>query len=244
MALKRIIMFLAVIFIFTLISIGLENYTQQEDTLQYEREEGFITRVIDGDTLELNSGEKIRLLGINTPERNKPLYEEAKTFLKEIENTTIQLERENLDKDKYQRKLRYVFDHNRNFNIELVQEGLATTFLLENLFYEEKLRNAEEYAREQGKGLWEKSTHTCAPCIILQELNEKEEYLILKNACPIQCNLSGWTIKDDANHFITLKNIEKKSTTTYQSKGKIWNNEGDRFFLRDNKGKLVLFYEY
>ena len=46
-----------------------------------EKEIVIVKRVIDGDTIELESGERVRLLGINTPEKGEWLYEEAKKFL-------------------------------------------------------------------------------------------------------------------------------------------------------------------
>ena len=44
-----------------------------------------ISRVIDGDTVELEDGRTIRLLNINTPEKGRPFSDEATDFLKEYE---------------------------------------------------------------------------------------------------------------------------------------------------------------
>jgi len=69
-----------------------------------------VTRIIDGDTFEISSGEKIRLLCVDTPEENQKGYEEAKQFLSDlILNKPIRLETENQDKDSYGRLLRYVY---------------------------------------------------------------------------------------------------------------------------------------
>ena len=43
-----------------------------------------VSRIIDGDTIELQNGERVRLLGINTPEKGQPYYEEATNRLKEL----------------------------------------------------------------------------------------------------------------------------------------------------------------
>ena len=57
-----------------------------------ERTTVFVARVIDGDTIELDSGQKLRLKGINTPEKSIIGYTEAKDFLKELsENKSLKL---------------------------------------------------------------------------------------------------------------------------------------------------------
>ena len=43
-----------------------------------------VSKVIDGDTIKLQNGERVRLLGINTPEMGQPYYEEATNRLKEL----------------------------------------------------------------------------------------------------------------------------------------------------------------
>ncbi len=69
-----------------------------------------VTRIIDGDTFEIASGEKIRLLCIDTPEENQKGYEEAKQFLSDlILNKQIRLEADSQDKDSYKRLLRYAY---------------------------------------------------------------------------------------------------------------------------------------
>ena len=174
-----------------------------------------------------------------------PYYQEAKDYLiLEIENKTIEVLRDKEDIDKYDRKLRYVFYEDRLLNIEILQEGLATSFMLDGLKYEDKLRKAEESARESEIRLWEKSYDECADCIELVELNYTDEFFIISNDCDFSCNLNGWIVKDDANHIFKLDNLNAGEEQKYESKTKIWNDEGDRFFMRDETGKLVVFYEY
>ena len=105
-------------------------------------------------------------------------------------------------------------------------------------------RSAETYARENEIGLWEKSTEKCSECITLEILDPEEEYFIIENNCENTCELTGWLVKDDANHHFNLRKIEGKTQEKYVSEGKVWNNNGDRYFMRDGNGKLVIFYEY
>lgn len=107
-----------------------------------------VSRVIDGDTLELENGETIRLLGIDAPEVDEEEYIDAKERLEFlVNNQEIQLESDLEDKDKYGRLLRYVFKDGVNINVRLVKEGYACTYILSDLKYKEELLNAEKHAK-------------------------------------------------------------------------------------------------
>ena len=123
-----------------------------------------VGRVIDGDTFETKDGEKIRILGINTPEKNEPLYPEAKEFLiKEIENKSIEIDIK--DSDRYGRTLAHI-DKNK----DLLENGLAYLYYYEKDSYYNALKKAEESARNSKLGLWKKSPNE--NCIELIELKE------------------------------------------------------------------------
>ncbi|MDP3027554.1 MAG: thermonuclease family protein [Nanoarchaeota archaeon] len=245
MKLKRLLAFLIVIALLALLSVYYPKLTGESiKENEYEKETIFVSRVIDGDTFEDDSGQSYRLLGINTPEKKMPYYQEAKDFLRQIENKTVDILRDNEDEDKYNRKLRYIFYEDRLLNVEILQEGLATSFMLEGLKYESKLRNAETYAKNNGVKLWEKSGDECSSCIKLLELNYTDEFFIINNNCNFDCDLNSWIIKDDANHIFKLDNLNAGEEKRYDSEIKIWNDEGDRFFMRDEIGRLVVFYEY
>lgn len=245
---KRILIFLIIIIALGFLAYYYPRLTGEavndnNNNIEYQREDVFVNRVIDGDTIETSNG-TIRLLGINTPEKKMPYYAEARDFLKQIENKSVEILRDKEDIDKYDRKLRYVFYENRLLNIEILENGLATSFMLEDLKYEDKLKQAEDYAKNNGIRLWEKSREDCAKCIKLVELNYSAEYFIINNDCDFDCDLNGWTAKDDANHIFKLESLNAEQEKRYDSKTKIWNDEGDRFFMRDETGKLVVFYEY
>ena len=246
MKLRRLFIFLLIILLLALLSVYWPKLTGKSiNNQEYKKEPVFVSQVVDGDTFKDLNGQSYRLLGINTPEKNKPYYKEAKDFLKkEIENKSIEILRDVEDTDRYHRKLRYIFHNNNLINVEIVQNGLATTFMLDGLKYKDKFINAEKFARENRINLWKKSTDVCADCIILVRLEPIEDYFILENKCNLICNLTGWIIKDDANHFTYLDYLNSGEEKEYKSKTEIWNDNGDRFFMRDNKGELVVFYEY
>ena len=64
--------------------------------LDTEETGSLVTRVIDGDTVELSNGERVRLIGIDTPEIDEYYYEEATEELRSlIEGKTVRMESDN-----------------------------------------------------------------------------------------------------------------------------------------------------
>ncbi len=246
MRLRKFLIFLLVILLLALISIywpKITNAVSGNAINDNGKEPAFVKRVIDGDTIDTDIG-RIRLLGINTPEKSYYLHDEAEDYLREIENKSVLLLRDGDDVDKYNRKLRYIFYDNRIINVDILQNGYATSFLTDGLIYKDKLKTAEDFAMKSGIGLWEKSNDKCASCTKLKELNANDEYFIIENSCNFQCNLNGWVVKDDANHFFKLTSLNALDNKKYVSPEKIWNDDGDRFFMRDKQGKLVVYYSY
>lgn len=114
------------------------------------------TRAIDGDTFVIDSGEKIRLIGMNTPEKGEYYYTEAKEKLEAlILNKTIYLEKDKKNKDKYGRSLRYVYTDDYFVNLELVKDGYARSYLIEpNDRYISKIKETETEAKDKKIGIW------------------------------------------------------------------------------------------
>jgi micrococcal nuclease len=121
-----------------------------------------VKRVIDGDTVELESGEKVRYIGIDTPETldpRKPVQcfgKEAAAKNRElVEGKRVRLEKDVTDRDKYSRLLRYVYVDKTFVNLELVKQGFALSYTYPpDVKYQDLLVAAEKEAREAGRGLW------------------------------------------------------------------------------------------
>lgn len=201
-----------------------------------------VSRVIDGDTFEAETEdgtEKFRLLGINTPEKNQPFYEEAKQFLKQFENKTLKLE--DFGKDKYQRTLGYVYYNNQLINKQILENGLGNLYYYEQDSHYNEMKKAEERARNKELGIWKKSDNFgCIQLIELQyqeqERCKNQEQLILKN----NCETINAILKDDATHIYNLRLDNGLSTKNFSC---IWNDDGDSLYLSDESG-LLLFYRY
>ncbi len=113
--------------------------------------------VIDGDTLKLNTTEKVRLSGINTPEKKECHYQESKDKLKELTlKKEIFLEKDYTNKGKYGRLLRYVHTKDQDINKNLVLNGYARVY--DKYAYDTKkykeLKELEHKARLQNLGVW------------------------------------------------------------------------------------------
>ena len=124
-----------------------------------------VKQVVDGDTIILESGERVRLLGINTPEVNhpkkpvEPFGKEAAEFTKRmVEGKLVRLEFDQHapKEDKHSRIFAYVFLQNGTFlNAEIIRQGYG--FVVRSippLKYEFEFVQLELSARKNRAGLW------------------------------------------------------------------------------------------
>ncbi len=119
-------------------------------------EEALVTRVIDGDTVELLDGQRVRYLCIDTPELGEDYYDEAsRRNMELVEGKVVELWTGLENRDVYGRLLRFVFVDGTFVNAELVAEGLATAYIFNpDERYSQLFVQLEEYARMKDVGLW------------------------------------------------------------------------------------------
>ena len=258
---KRQKCFILIIFLILFFIVNYSYINNKLNEFFSNSDEVHIDRVIDGDTV-VSEEQKIRLLGINTPERDEQYYEQAKKFLEDkILNKSVKLVYGRNKKDRYGRTLAYVFLNGKNMNKELVEEGLANIYFPsgKDIYYKDFL-DAWKKCITLNKNLCKKSQEICARCIKLKNLDYKNEEIYLKNTCNFECDLTNWTIKDEGRkkfkfgNFILNPNKEILIKTGKQNNvsgiifwGKydsVWTDTGDTLFLRDNENDLVLWYSY
>ena len=127
-----------------------------------------ITKVYDGDTITLSTGERVRLLQIDTPELSPAecYAEEARSALVGLLNSPGQLTLKTdpkLDKvDRYGRLLRYVFIGKTNINLKLVEIGAAAPYFYrgEKGQFSTQILKAALNAKAKTLGLWKKCPGT------------------------------------------------------------------------------------
>ncbi len=240
-----------------------------------EFRELMIDKVIDGDTFESN-GSRFRLLGINTPEKREYLYNEAKNFLKKFEGNSSRFEVYGLDK--YNRTLGYLSFKGLLINKEIISEGLASSYYYGDDAHKDEILKAETKAMSKEIGIWKKSADKCGRCIIIKDVHNGAEeddcksgveFIKLNNQCSMDCDVSGWLIKDSssahAHKFGNIIMAPQSVMILFNGRGKdspsdgrfffnnnkdsrgcynVWNDAGDSAFLRDDEGLLVDFYRY
>lgn len=122
-----------------------------------------VTRVIDGDTIEIESGERLRYIGIDTPEKNDPrkpvqcfAEEASKRNMELVEGKIIKFYKDVAERDKYGRLLGYVYLEDGTFvNLELVKDGVAFSYPYPpDISKQDEFSQAEKEARESKVGLW------------------------------------------------------------------------------------------
>jgi micrococcal nuclease len=127
-----------------------------------------VRRAVDGDTLLLENGVRVRLLGVDTPETKhpdrppEPWGEEASDYTHRLvdgRNVTLEYDRERVDD--YGRTLAYVFIDGRMLNELLIAEGYSRAMTRHPYRTDRKklFEAAEEKARNARKGIWSGQSH-------------------------------------------------------------------------------------
>jgi micrococcal nuclease len=159
----------------SLVGLSIIAYKNEDSSKPSNAQNEFlVTKVVDGDTIEIDRfgrKEKVRLIGIDTPETLDP-RKPVQCFGKEAsQNTKGLLEGKRVrvesdptvgERDKYNRLLGYVWvGQDRLINQELIKQGFAHeyTYRSQAYKYQKEFKNAEVYARQGGLGFW--SAQTC-----------------------------------------------------------------------------------
>jgi micrococcal nuclease len=136
---------------------GRPGCTQGKDV----SEEVLVEKVIDGDTVRITGGHRLRYIGLNAPEvgtRGEPFGVEATRFNRDlVEGKQVRLERDVSDKDRFGRLLRYVYVDDILVNAELVREGyVEAREYPPDTKYQRCLGVLQQEAQSEGRGMWHK----------------------------------------------------------------------------------------
>jgi len=137
--------------------------------------QGTVSWIYDGDTLKIDPVGKVRLIGIDTPERKnskrdrylikqgisatrqRQIYQQAKEFnIEHVKGQKVTLSLDNSPRDRHGRLLAYVhLPDGRLLNRVLLEQGLAVVYRRFEFRMKDDFLAAEEDAREKKLGLWE-----------------------------------------------------------------------------------------
>lgn len=131
--------------------------------LSFGRELVSVRKVIDGDTFVLASGERVRMIGVDTPETKHPkkpvqyFGKEASEFTRQmIEGKAVVLEYDWQRRDRYGRLLAYVYLPDGTFlNAEIIKRGYGFANTRYPFKYLDEFMSYEGEARGNGNGLWD-----------------------------------------------------------------------------------------
>lgn len=128
-----------------------------------------VTEVTDGDTIVIQGGERVRLLGINAPEKGEEYYSEAKGYLSElILHEEIYLEKDRTERDRYDRLLRWIWLDDKLINAEIVKNGFAIAKIFDlDTRYQDFIKNSETYAIDNNLGIWKEE--------LFEDIEEEDE---------------------------------------------------------------------
>lgn len=227
-----------------------------------------ISRVIDGDTIEvvLPSGQRetVRLIGVDTPETVHPTKgvqpwgPEASAFTKKLLpiGTTITMEMDVQERDNYGRLLTYVYlPDGRMLNSVLLEEGMAQLMTIPpNVKYVSLFTRLQAEARQNGRGMWHGMEIPSTGAISLV-VDVYDETATIINRGKDKIDISGWKLVSvTGNQSFTLPaislppntqvtvcsgpNADRPGCITW-TKANIWNNAGDPGELYDTQGHLA-----
>lgn len=139
----------------------------------------YVERAVDGDTLKLSGGERVRLIGVDTPEIHESqklerdiarsrkdaaailaMGREAAAFTRAlVQGKKVKMEYDVKKRDRYGRTLGYVYLEDGTFvNAKILEEGYGQVLTIPpNVKYADYFLKLQRQAREAGKGLWKKS---------------------------------------------------------------------------------------
>lgn len=123
-------------------------------------------RVIDGDTIVLDGGEHVRLIGVDTPEKNdqreevRRLARQATSFTRaQVAGRRVRLEYDQTRRDRYRRTLAYVYlEGGAMLNAEIIRQGFGFAYVRHPFRHMARFRAHERAAREGARGLWSTAT--------------------------------------------------------------------------------------
>jgi micrococcal nuclease len=146
--------------LFLAIALNITVHTEEKELPV--REKVKVSKVFDGDTLLLQDGRTVRLIGIDAPETHHPTLppqrygEEASAFVKKLtEGKDCELEfEEQKKKDVHGRTVAYVYAAGMLLNAELLKGGFAYVYTKYDFRLKADFIRCQKQAIKERKGLW------------------------------------------------------------------------------------------
>ena len=249
---------------------GLERYQDADLRLMTP---ATVTRHVDGDTFEvavadpprgMRAVERVRLMGIDTPEMGEPLAAEALAHVERRAGAgPVYLAFDFRRRDRYDRLLAFVYlPDGTLLNAELIETGFAVVYRGDDLMYFlAQFEDLEREARSRQLGVWQ---GRAGAGVIIVDIgnNRRDEHVLVRNDGSAAVDISGWRICDDDGDVLVIPSrvvlapgetlavgsgtgcVETHHPCQQVSKKNIWGNPGDVACLKDRSGNVVDAYAY
>lgn len=209
-----------------LITAGQQINIADNENTNNSQPEYLVTYVTDGDTIHADINgidEKVRLIGIDTPELSSAdcYAAEAKNKLTELINNkkvSLTADSQSADRDKYNRLLRYVKLGETDINAEMIKQGYAQAYLNFPFDKAEQYSIYEMQAKNNKYGMWADSA--CSTDNDFTDLGisfifydgivsdkEPDEYAVITNKSLSEINLNDYTLNDESGKIYIFDNI-------------------------------------
>lgn len=232
-----------------------------------------VKRIVDGDTILLEDGRRVRYLGINTPEFGEPYSRRAKDLNAALlRGRVVRLELDQEPADSYGRILAYVYVGPDMVNARLVQDGLAHAFFIgSGRRHNDLFLRLQEEAKAQRLGIWSSrgrfrdlkitSVHLPDPAAT----EPQQAYVRVACLSSARMTLAGYTLENDAGRQFrfpavtldpgyTVLVIHAEGPDGVDSRGQLvlhwpggtspWTSAGGMGYLRSPDGQLVDTFRY
>jgi micrococcal nuclease len=235
-------------------------------------ESATLVQVIDGDTVRLRvsgSIDDVRLVGLNTPERDECHSAEATEALRSLVSAgDLRLEPAGPhDRDRFDRLLRYLYAGETLLNLAMIEKGHGLAVAGDHPRSGE-FAAAVDTAWARRRGMWGPSACGDAVSTTIEifaleadppgDDNERvnEEFVVLRNTGTAAADLSGWRLRDESSthrfQFADGSLLEAGARLTihsgcgpdsvtdlYWCAGPVWSNGGDTAILQTPSGNVV-----
>lgn len=236
-----------------------------------------VTFVSDGDSFVVEidgSEERVRMIGINTPEKEECFGSEARDVLIAlIADREVLLVPDVETFDQFGRMLSYVYLDGVLINAEMARQGAALTRgYSPNTTLQDHLSSAQDQAEREGVGLWGACVGDGDPDVLILSVqadapgrdneNLNGEFIIVENQSTTSIEMSGWTIRDESSvhrfvfpsgasidpgaFFVVLTGCGTSSSDEFYwcNSSPVWDNSGDTAFLLDLDGNIHHRFSY
>lgn len=194
-----------------------------------------VERVVDGDTLLMKNGERVRLIGIDAPDRGECYFKEASTAVKKlVEGKEVRLEKDVSGVDRFGRLLRHVMIPDKdgkqddlNLSNYLVEQGFVEAVNSPpDLRYRRMMVSLQQNAVRENVGIWKECEHKTVTSDQWQENSQPPS-----KDCVIKGNIS----RHGAGMIYMTPDCDNYKTT------KIDPNQGEKYFCSEKEAEEAGF---